>query len=491
MKVANEAIRYGIETLGVSPDEMFSLIESSNGYDGDDYKRWLASEIIKLVENSGMGYSQLLIKKFNIIQELMDEYSDSSIKEEWLSYFKSILSDNIFSINMEDIGTMIEDVDWFNGYDIDSHNSYFIREELPENFSGEFLKDNNVSLVCKLSSKPCSKDSDMFREAKERGIKCKNEGSLLLYRLCSMVSAFEECTQNFTFAFLVNSKFLYDEDNDQIIKHFLRYFKYEGIVVEANILLSNSYASGEYAFVKCKPRMFEDKLQDGFVLIKSTLEDGKLKLSNIKRYSRSTKEALSSIRNSKELVKTSSLKECIYGYLIFDDKFNLFVNSSSEDSKECIEINESNFKLAVTYFGVVRSLDRFGFSKNIKKFITGNNLFEELFYNCLPLFLFDVNNICSDYNGSTNINPLNVIENESILKLLEDGEVYYSFEAKQLLDICKGFLEFLKGIDKNEVKGKTFEDIRQEADNNNLNKQYLNALTNLKDYVSSLYRKLE
>lgn len=112
--------------------------------------------------------------------------------------------------------------------------------------------------------------------------------------------------------------------------------------------------------------MFEDKLQDGFVLIKSTLEDGKLKLSNIKRYSRSTKEALSSIRNSKELVKTSSLKECSYGYLIFDDKFNLFVNSSSEDSKECIEINESNFKLAVTYFGVVRSLDRFGFSKNIK-----------------------------------------------------------------------------------------------------------------------------
>ena len=81
MKVANEAIRYGIETLGVSPDEMFSLIESSNGYEGDDYKRWLASEIIKLVENSGMGYSQLLIKKFNIIQELMDEYSDSSIKE--------------------------------------------------------------------------------------------------------------------------------------------------------------------------------------------------------------------------------------------------------------------------------------------------------------------------------------------------------------------------------------------------------------------------
>lgn len=138
MKVANEAIRYGIETLGVSPDEMFSLIESSNGYEGDDYKRWLASEIIKLVENSGMGYSQLLIKKFNIIQELMDEYSDSSIKEEWLSYFKSILSNNIFSINMEDIGTMIEDVDWFNGYDIDSHNFILSEKSYRKTFQENF-----------------------------------------------------------------------------------------------------------------------------------------------------------------------------------------------------------------------------------------------------------------------------------------------------------------------------------------------------------------
>ena len=57
MKNTREAIRYGIETLGVTPEEFFSLIESSNGYSGDDYGRWLANEIIKIAEKDNVGYS--------------------------------------------------------------------------------------------------------------------------------------------------------------------------------------------------------------------------------------------------------------------------------------------------------------------------------------------------------------------------------------------------------------------------------------------------
>ena len=48
MNKVKDAIRYGIETLGVTPEMMFNLIESSNGYAGEDYSRWLANEIINI-----------------------------------------------------------------------------------------------------------------------------------------------------------------------------------------------------------------------------------------------------------------------------------------------------------------------------------------------------------------------------------------------------------------------------------------------------------
>ena len=40
MKKCLSAVRYGLETLGVSSDKLFHLIETSRGYDGEDYDRW-------------------------------------------------------------------------------------------------------------------------------------------------------------------------------------------------------------------------------------------------------------------------------------------------------------------------------------------------------------------------------------------------------------------------------------------------------------------
>ena len=67
MKKTKSAVKYGMETLKLSPDELFKLIESSQGYDGSDYARWLAGKIISVAEEDGVQFSQLLVKKFNII----------------------------------------------------------------------------------------------------------------------------------------------------------------------------------------------------------------------------------------------------------------------------------------------------------------------------------------------------------------------------------------------------------------------------------------
>lgn len=513
MKNTKEAIRYGIETLKVSPERMFALIESSEGYDGEDYNRWLASQIIKIADKEGVGFTQLLVKKFAIIQSLIEEYSDDSIKEEWLEYFTSKLKGiteglHMYTINLSGVGDEIEDVDWFNGIDIDSVNGVFVNEQLPEEVRTAFIEDK-VSFLCKLGSDSADKNSDLYKEAKNCGVPCKSEGALMLYRFCSMVAAFEDVTE-MRVGFLSSTNFLFDKENAPIIKYFLNYFTVKGIVMSSNELLKDSYTSGEYAFLLCKPRVGDEKVQDGLVLHDVVMQDGKPKSMGTRRFSESSRDMLESIiENAKVGAKSkapvlSENGEIVYGeasvnslgYLQYDRYSNLYISNLLALGKNNIVITEENLKDIIIYFAVSKSLEGFGLARNIKEVITGHSSYEELLYNCLPLFLFDIGNVCKDYGkllvegGEVQISNAFDIKSELISNMLERGEVFYSFEAKQLLEICKGFLDFLEKEVGSTVKGKTFEEVRAEANHTELNNQYMIALNNLKDYVSTLYRKV-
>ena len=195
MKRTIEAVKYGIETLGISPNALFDLIKSSNGYDGDDYSRWLANEIIKIAEKDGVGYSQLLVKKFTIISSILDGV-DVSIKKEWLDFFSSMLgvdSGSVMSINFDGIGTKFEeDVDWYSDVDLMSEK-FFSEGNLPENLMSNLRGDSeeNFAIVAKLESDSCSKNSELFKSAKSVGVVCKNKGSMLLYRMCNLAEAWD------------------------------------------------------------------------------------------------------------------------------------------------------------------------------------------------------------------------------------------------------------------------------------------------------------
>lgn len=513
MKNTKEAIRYGIETLKVSPERMFALIESSEGYDGEDYNRWLANQIIKIADKEGVGFTQLLVKKFSIIQSLIEEYSDDSIKEEWLEYFTSKLKGTdeklqMYSINLSGIGDEIEDVDWFNGIDIDSVNGDFVSEKLPEEVRNNFLEDK-VSFFCKLSSDSSDKNSDLYKEAKNCGVPCKSEGALMMYRFCSMLAAFEDIA-NMRVGFLSSTNFLFDKENAHIIKYFLNYFTVKGIVISSNELLKDSYTSGEYAFILCKPRTGDVKVQDGLVFHDVVLQEGKPKSLGTRRFSESSRDMLESIIENARVGVVDKVpilsedNEVVYGkasvnklgYLQYDKYSNLYISNLLALGKENVTITEDNLKDIIIYFAVSKSLEGFGLARNIKEVINGHSSYEELLYNCLPLFLFDIGNKCKDY-GTVTIEGEGVqisnaldVNSELISNLLERGEVFYSFEAKQLLEICKGFLEFLEKEVGSTVKGKTFEEVRAEANHTELNNQYMIALNNLKDYVSTLYRKV-
>ena len=71
--------------------------------------------------------------------------------------------------------------------------------------------------------------------------------------------------------------------------------------------------------------------------------------------------------------------------------------------------------------------------------------------------------------------------------LFDTALVIFSFVAKELMTVCKGFLDFCG----DDAKGKTFETIRIEANHDGLNNAYLLALTKLKEYICSMYRRME
>ena len=513
MRNTREAVRYGIETLGVSPDKMFALIESSNGYQGEDYGRWLANEIIKIAEKDGMGFSQLLVKKFAIIQSLIEEYADNSIREDWAEVLEEIVGGEVYSVGVEGVGNALEDVDWFNGLDFDSENSEFVRERLPEDVRDSILGNEAVSFFCRLSSEAPDKGSELWKQAKDAGIVCKSEGALMLYRFCSLITAFESCTENLHFAILTSTGFLTDKENAQIWKYFLSYFKYTtGCVIEAGELLKDAYTGGEYVFLMCEPRVLGDDAQDGILLKKAKLVDKVVEYSGItKRYTKSEVDMLTSLVRSKPpatdtvpvIGESGKLKpgygvENALGYMQYDKARNLKVSAQPVDGVNNLPITKENFFDVAVYYAVTKSLERFGFSKSITEVVSGNPEYSELLYNCIPLFLFDADNRACDmgvlrYNGSIMraSNGLDVLSSEFIKSVLERGEIYFSFEAKELLALCRGYLEFLnKQPDYNAV-GKTFEDVRLESDHVELNKQYIQALTNIKDYISMLYRKIE
>lgn len=458
MKNTVEAVKYGIETLRVSPNEMFSLIESSQGYVGDDYRRWLSNEIIKIAEKDGIGFSQLLVKKLSIVSSIMENV-DVSIKPVWVKVFRKLLSsDTIVSVNFDEVGAPIEGFDWYSGVDLMFDKGFYNR--LPK-YEGTY------AFVAKLESDACDKSSELFRYAKEYNIAPKNKGSLLLLRMCNYVEA-NDIGSDFKFAFFVNTGFLTDIENSDVISFFLRYFNYEGFVVDSSELLTDVAPKNQYAYVVCSPRGIGTVSQPCFVLAERAIKDNKVAVvSSKKRYSRGLLSAYASLPE-----EGKPLGSLLLG------KTSLSAYNTWDKGKV---ITDLNFKESVVLYGVWWSMKYGGFSTDIKELLTGSQDFEELYYNCLPLFLFNTD---SHFGGAENV--FDVTSSDFIIKELEAAEVHFCFEAKELMTVCKGFLDYCG----EEVKGKTFEEIRVEANHDGLNTAYLTALSKLKEYICSAYRRM-
>lgn len=495
MKKTKSAVKYGMETLKLSPDELFKIIESSQGYDGGDYARWLAGKIIEVAEADGVQFSQLLVKKFNIINEILEEVSGSQeISEDFLDIFKGALNKDLYPVNLEGLGETL-DVDWYNGLDLDSENSFFVMEKLPLDLKGKILENEKFSILFRLSLDSADKKSDLYSDAKGQGLVLASKGAMLLYRLCSLASNFD--ISNAKFGILVPIKFLYDSENEAIIEYVLSHFKIsEGYSIKSVEMSINALNSGDTAFITLETRKNENDNQDGVVLTSITLDEEELSgfaELETKRYSKSNQSMLNKISDEsvaleddvmmqslgKESTMGKGLKNA-YGYLNVNGSISL--STLPEEGKKNIAITKKNIRDIIAYYGVTtsRELD-WGYSSDIPCLIDGRVGYEELLYNCLPLFLFDYNSDFKNIGGTEN---KLTTESPIIQDLLDVGMPYFSFEAKELFNTCKDYIEFSKN--NMGVTRKSFHELRTMSDNSDFNNFYESKVVNLKEYINSL-----
>ena len=505
MKYTKEAIKFGLQNLGVTPNELKALIESSNGYDGDDYKRWMANELIKIAEKDGVPYTQLLAKWFNIIQSITDEYADLTFKDLW----KDRIGEYAYCVNTCDFGEELTDIDWFNGVDM-PWNTEFIDTMLPEELAQK-LHAGGVSLFMKLTGKDSKsfKGTSLYADAKAAGIQCVNDISLMLYRLCNMAMALgAEGIEDFRVGLLITADYFFKPENAGIINFFLNCFEYVGgsFVVNAMDLYNGAFTNEDYVYLNCKQRT--GSVQDGIVLFKLG-SDGEV--TGCYRYTKGVGSEYAKLRSSAvpcndkifainaEFNKLSvgAGRGCAeaLGYLCTNSSMRVPVLSTVPViGTDALAITKDNVWEVIAYYGIKASLHNASLANTIPEFITGHPEYTALAANCLPIFLFDVNSMFRSYmvKGSKVVNPFDLLESgEGYIgkSLVAEAEVNFGFEAKELMEVCYGFLKYLQ--DAGEVMdGKTFDVIRKEANNSDLNQTYLNALYRCKDYVSTQYRRI-
>lgn len=504
MQKTKEAIKYGLSTMSVTPKELFALIESSNGYDGDDDKRWLTSQIIKIAEKDGVGYSQLLAKWFNIINSIEEESSDMTFKDMWVDRIREMTGDSyVYTVGMGDeneFGSSLDEVEWFDGVDI-TWNTWFTDEKLPAEVAEALHGGEKVTFIVNLDTKlQVKKGSSLIQDAKSNGIICTNPGALLMYRMCNMLSAMEYA-ENFRVIMVADTEFLLNRENAGVIKYFLNHFSYDGFVINSKDLYNSAFTSEDFAIMSCETRF--GAIQSGIVLPKVTV-DG---VSESKRYSPGGNMWSKIISDEKfdhtyaVLAVDSSLelgdpvsdmvdgRVDALGYICRSDNSRVAMLSTLPVmSTRYAPITMKNLSDVIVYYGVTEALHSAGLPCNIPEALSGHPEYEALVSNCVPVFLFGLNSNFRDY-GSGMENHFDIEGSELVQKMLDRASQYFGYETKELVGVCKGFLDYIEDSGESMV-GKTFAEIRAEANNEDLNKAYIEALNRCLGYICTQYRRM-
>lgn len=432
MKKTVQAVKYALSALKVSPTYLFQLLESSKDYEGDNYERWLANEIIKIADSEGIPFTELLVKKLNILSALSKD-ADKGLSEDLLSFLNPYhIKENLFDFSGLGFGEDISDFDYTSGYSI--HESTL----------GEYNSPNTFYLA-HLDSATIGK-KEVVHEASSWDLPIRTYGGALLFRLCLM-SGYSSSKGN-------NYVFICDEDffkkEPEITEHFTKHFELkEAYYLNKNEAIPSSFANGlsvvtvwgsledadnyEFDGIISATNFFTRENSKIFFATKDKLMSKYLSSSGIGKYS-------SVPFVSDALLDTDStvnIKLAKYGYVSVNGNQKVH-NFPILGASFFISIDDSNLEDVITYFACSQALEgTWGYGNGLGVLLNGLSNYESLVANCLPIFLLSPRNLY--LTGYYSLNS------EFVAGLYDKYAPFMSYESKVLWDLANKFFNQMKG----------------------------------------------
>ena len=175
MKKTTQAIKYALEELHLTPDKLFQLIESAQGYTGDNYELWLANKIIEVADSEGMPFTELLVKKLKLLTSLRSD-TDEGVSQVVSDFINKVVGSyketvDFSGLNLDFLNDN-SDFDWFNGLSL-------VDGTLME------LNDSNTAYVGFLDSAGAGKN-EVSLAGKSMGIPITSKGGAMMLRFLLM-----------------------------------------------------------------------------------------------------------------------------------------------------------------------------------------------------------------------------------------------------------------------------------------------------------------
>lgn len=475
MKKTVQAVEYALDSLHISPDSLFKLIETSQGYTGEDYGRWLAEKIISTAESEGIPFTELLVKKLKILAELL------SNSEEGISQ----LVDDFISTRIKDIETVYdfsglgysgttdsqEDFDWFNAINP---------------MSDDLLANNsdNSAYIGILDSKGVGK-TDVTIAGRSLGYDMVSRGGAMLLRFLLMDEALEP--KDNTYIFISDASFF--KENSSITKAFMSHFDLvESYYLNKLDTMPSSFASGLDLITVWKTYS-SDRESESSIFAEDLIKGGNRKLfyADSEDLEVDYLEFSSPVDEVPEINFNLDLSDESYDISKSDFHAYLSVNGTQRVSDYPVAgsslvygITESNLRSIIVYFAGSKALEgSWGYGRGLKRVCDGLEGYASLVANCLPIFLYSPDSLFVNIDGSSSQFDYS---SDLVSSLYDEYYPYMSFESKVLWDLAQ---DYSKAMVKNTegLEGYSFFQIRKGLMDDRFEKVYQEKYESAKNYV--------
>lgn len=420
-----QALAYVIGATRLTPSELKVLVASSEGYDGDDYNRWLAAQFIEVCKEVGTPNTLLLSTWTPLLLEAMavqEQGEVSPLVQEWVeSNIPDALLPHLYGIGGLPGGESLEYVDWYGPLD------YFVdkafQSGLPESLQ-TLLDDptGRVIFSAELSREKVTEKSELSRDAKDNKINISNLGELLLYRMMNLENW---SNASLDFVFLTDANFWVDTDERLLDFLFNQYKCTAATYLEVQDLNSAALKGGRKLItVWHKDPANAQRFSPIVARPLRPKEDGTP--GPAKHFSVSDTPAHTSIQNSFLLTDEPALGHltiCRFKQMASATHASAAVPGAltSEDFSTPFSITELRDTVVLVAMRKANRLT-FGSEGEITEVLTGCDEYEEFVADCLPLFLID--NVRTEWSPAMK---------EALRLLTEESEHRMSYEAKQVL----------------------------------------------------------